>query len=503
MLHTYMDFTLTKQVEYIYQNQPTMFYLRHLVVIFGFLSLTGAAFTDLENFIRVLGSLDPNQSIVNYLNGSVFGKQPGSDLQKLFNYEGYNINRKIRQQDGSFLSLSREFVVYRQPNTSQILQVWINPWSNKANEIFYVANDPVNAILDSPSPSQRSEEYIIYNSDIVLEYPNPLSPDKYSNYSAGPIYDSVELFAFFANYTNLRDTLDKSVPFTGTWIRKSEYLPWMEMSTKPGCLYYTTMAWKCNEGLSCVSDDIMQLIKKYYPKYEYAPSQKEVPNETSWTVFKKVIDQRRQAGLPDIIIPQVNTTSNIRTMTDSVDDRVLNILDAWPLSIKANGSAWSEIPGKQSVCFFNMFGYFQFDLEHLPEHNGYRIQLDGFVTYRDAETGKMIKNFTNPITGQNNTLPKSEVGVDFVFKKDSFYTIDIPSSEVVGLLGAQSSEGTPDDDSDWSVNFIDLVFPYNELSKPPTSAHFFGTLASYSSWPSWMEMMDVPGNIVVKLTVSK
>lgn len=485
-----------------------MLLLRYLLLGVAIFPLACAEFTDLENFIRVLGSLDSNYSTVSYLNGSVFGKQPGKDLQKIFYYEGYNINRKIRQQDGTFLSLSREFVVYRHPNTAQILQVWVNIWTNEANEIFFVANDPVNAHLDSPSPSQTAPrgnpQYLIYNSDIVLEYPNPLTPDKYSNYSAGPIYDSVELFAFFANYTQLKFSQAPSVSALGTWIRKSEYLPWMEMSTTPGSLYYTTMYWKCNEGLSCVADDIMEIIKKYYPKYEDAPTQDEVPNETSWTVFKKVIDQRRQAGLPDIIIPQVNTSSNVHTMTNNVDERVLNILYSWPLGMTVNGSAWSEIPGKQSVCFFNIIGNLEFDLERLPRNDGYRVQLDGFVSLRDPTTGRTLSNnFTNPVTGKINMLPKSTVGLDLVFKNNSFYTIDIPSAEAVGLLGAQSMDGDSAG-GDWSVNFIDLIFPYSELKKKaPSTAHLHGTVGTFSSWPAWMEMSEIPGNIVAKLTVSK
>lgn len=484
----------------------TLTYLMLAVAIFH---LTYAEFTDLENFVRVIGSLDSKQAVVNYINGSVFGKQPGKELQKLFSFEGYNINRKIRNQDGSFESLSREFVVYRQPNTSQILQVWINPWTNKANEVFYVANDPVNGHLSTVLPSQIvprfQPKYLIYNADFVLEYPNPLTPDKYGNYSAGLFYNSVELFSYFGNYTQIKMSQDPSVSMFGTWIRKSEYLPWMEMSTTPGSLYYTTMFWKCNKGLSCVADDIMQLIKKYYPKYEDAPTQEEEPNETSWTVFKKVIDQRREAGLPDIIIPEVNTTSNVRTMTYNVDDRVLDILYTWPLSMAVNGSAWSEIPGKETVCFFNIVGNFQFDLERLPTYDGYRVQLDGFLSYHDPATGRaLMNNFTNPVTGKINKLPSPEAGLDFIFKNDSFYTVDIPSSNHIGLLGAQSVEGDSGDGSDWSVNLIELIFPYSELNKvQPNTAHFSGTLGRFSSWPTWMDMEGIPGNIFLKLTVSK
>jgi hypothetical protein len=32
------------------------------------------------------------------------------------------------------------------------------------------------------------------------------------------------------------------------------------------------------------------------PKYLHAPDEFESPNETSWTYFKKVIDEKRESG---------------------------------------------------------------------------------------------------------------------------------------------------------------------------------------------------------------
>ncbi|KAH3822393.1 hypothetical protein DPMN_124171 [Dreissena polymorpha] len=73
----------------------------------------------------------------------------------------------------------------------------MNPISYNANEVFNVANDPVNAHIGSASPAMpvppHLPEFLVYNTDIVLEYPNPLQPNNYANYSAGPVYDSVEL----------------------------------------------------------------------------------------------------------------------------------------------------------------------------------------------------------------------------------------------------------------------------------------------------------------------
>lgn len=472
--------------------------------LFPFLLREAVAYSELENFIRVLGSLDSHTSTVGYINGSVFWKGPDADFRKLFNFEGYNINRKIRQSDGTFLSLSREFVVYREPVASQILQVWMNPSTRKPNEVFYVANDPVNGVFDGPTPSfplpSRNPVYDIYNTDVVLEYPNPLTPDNYPRFSAGDIYDSVELFGFFANSTLLHSSTDISVPYIATWMRKSEYLPWMEMGRTPGTLYYTTLSWKCNSGLSCVSDDIMQLINNDYPKYRTAPTTREDPNETSWTVFKKVIDQRREAGLPDIIIPPVNVSTNSKPMVYEVDSRVEDILYNWPLYVYVEGTAWSEIPGNQSVVLFDMKGNVGLAFDPIPEEGGYRLQLDGFLSYYNHSTNMTMTKFYNPITGQVNNVSRTRMGTDLVFDRNSLYTIDVPEAQAVGLVGGQAV--SDNDTGTWAVNLMNFVFPYIELAKPTKSASFFGTYAIFQSWPDWMQMSDVNGNIVMKFSVT-
>lgn len=454
------------------------------------------------------GSLDANSSTVNYVNGSVFWKAPGVDLFKIFGFEGYNINRKVRQPDGTFLSLSREFAVYRDPITSDILTVWINPLTEHANEVFLVADDPVNFPVKAAAPSilipREDPGYIAYNVDYIQETPNPLSPEAYPKYSPGEYYNAVELFGFTANYTYLKMSQEQSIPMVGTWMRKSQLLPWFEVGTTPGSLYYTGLNWKCTDGLSCVADDIMQIVDSEYPKYKNAPTTDEQPNQTSWTVFKKIIDQRRQAGLPDIIIPLVNISTESPTMTYEVDKRVDNILyNTWPIDLNVNGTAWSEIPGQKSVPFFNIIGNVQLDYEPLSVGNGYRIQLDGFVQFFNVTTGILIQNFTNPVTGKaNNVSVQNAVEADYIFTKDSFYTVDMPQAKAVGLLGAQSIEGASLSNSEeWTVNMLNFIFPYSELDKGPNAARFHGTWAMFRSWPDWMEMGDIPGNMVIKVTV--
>ena len=462
--------------------------------------------TNLDYFVRTAGSKDFTVATVDYFNGSIFAKQPGISLQKLFNFEGYNINRKLLQSNGSYLSLSREFVVYRDPLTHVIQTVWINPWTQNPNEVFYVANDPVNGLLrlgDIVPTILLPGGRVVFNTDVLLEYPNALDPTIYPKYSAGPVYEAAELFAFFANLTLLATDKDKSVPMTGTWIRRSQYLPWMEMSTTKGELYYTTMAWKCkDEGLKCVSEDIMKLIDDYFPKYKNAPTVDDEPNETSWTVFKSKIDSRRETGLPDIIIPPSNVRSNVTTYTTSVDQRIVGLfLKQESITVNFNGTAWSEITGKEPINLFNIVGDARVVVS--PPINGneyYNVSLLGFFSYLDIKTGKPLKVWINPITKQQNAVPNPVIinATTFKFPQEFVYSMDIEPSDVIGLLAAQSEDLGPDDEN-WSVNILDVIFDKESLSSGKHE-FFYGTAGRFSSWLNWMDMGERQGNMVFKVT---
>ena len=460
--------------------------------------------TNLDYFVRVAGSKDPNVSSVNYINGTVFGKRPGKELQKLFNFEGYNINRKLLQANGSYLSLSCEFLVYRDPKTHVIQKVWINPWTAEANEVFFVQNNPVNGLLrlgDTFPTKMIPGGGLVFNTDYMLEYPNALDPGLYPRYSAGPVYEAAELFAYFANLTRLASGTENSVPMTATWIRRSQYLPWMEMGNQTGNLYYTTFSWKCKErGLGCVAKDIMKIIDDFYPEYKKAPLVDDVPNETSWTVFKSAIDERRKDGLPDIIIPTSNVVPNMPTYDTVIDQRIKDFfsnVDYMPTYY--NGTAWSQITGKQSINLFNIEGLV---FPRVTESSAgfYTLSLSGTLFYRDVINGSMLSFFANPITGVTNVVPNPTTFFNktFNFPKDFVYSMDIAPSNVLGLLAAQSKENSTNADI-WSVNVVDMLFDKNTFYSTQ-DVFFYGTAGRFSNWLDWMDMSGVEGNMVFKVT---
>ena len=101
--------------------------------------------------IKKGASLNDDYEAVGYWNGSVFGWTEDEnglpEYQKLFLFEGFNIRSVYKNEDGSYVSLSREVSVYKDLETGDILEAWPNVYSNKDNEVFEVSNDPVNALL--------------------------------------------------------------------------------------------------------------------------------------------------------------------------------------------------------------------------------------------------------------------------------------------------------------------------------------------------------------------
>ena len=464
--------------------------------------------TNLDCFVRTSGSKNSNASTVGYFNGTVYERQPYGNIQRLLNFEGYNINRKVPQLNGSYLSLSLEFVVYRDPITSEILRIFINPITNRPNEVFYVANNPVNALLRLGDifPTQTIPNgQVVFNADIILEYPNVLDPAHYANYSAGTVYDAAELFAYFSNLTTLSTVKDVSVGYTGTWIRKSQYLPWLEMGDSPGNLFYTTLVWKCHNGIDCIAKDILDLVKAEFPEYLDAPLTYEVPNETSWTRFKNTVDQRRQAGQPDIIIPDVNISTHARTYSTSVDEKILNLIaNDKNIGMYFNGSAYSEITGSQSVKLFNIEGAVTVSVSVSQNGDSYTVQINGAAVHRDASSGHVIRYWKNPLTGKTVRVPTLIISTMLELQSDLVYSIDITESQSKGLIVAHSSSSTVGNREKWSVNLADLIFDNTELDKTnPRDVYLYGTWGSFSSWPGWMGMSGVPGNIVMKATVHR
>jgi hypothetical protein len=86
---------------------------------------------------------------VYHWSGRVWSRVPGEPDRLLWRVEGMNVRQCVTtpavegRGPGTRL-ISRELMFYLDPKTGEVVDRWTNPWTGQENEIFHVANDPVN-----------------------------------------------------------------------------------------------------------------------------------------------------------------------------------------------------------------------------------------------------------------------------------------------------------------------------------------------------------------------
>lgn len=246
---------------------------------------------------KIQCSLKDGEVITWYWNGFAFSRVPGEPDRRLFAVEGMNIRQcgpLGDTRDGSFKMATREVLIYKDPNTGEVLRIWDNPWTGKQVRVLHVSNDPVNqriGALDRAGQPFRLPLTINGNqwwstTTVPLFYRNPLSGD-YQNYVGG-MYHATEMFNFFGDVDELANPRRASVPVRIAWVRMSSWLPWMEMGDRVGLIYFHTSGRKLDR-YDDMSATLKAEIDLNYPAYKAPPPlDDERPNETSWTYFRKL-----------------------------------------------------------------------------------------------------------------------------------------------------------------------------------------------------------------------
>ena len=198
--------------------------------------------------------------------------------------------------------VSRELLLYTDPQTGAVLRTWKNPWTGKEVEVVHVANDPVNQpplfAQGGPRGPFKWQPPIkegkgFYALEVPLLYKNPLGGE-YQDHVGGA-YQAIEMFGFFFDEKDLLGPGEDCQTMV-SWARTSQWLPWMEMGSLAGWLQYTGHGQRVS-GFDALPDLIKQEVAASYPEYTGPPPLDDTrPNETSWTYFKKRIDAKRQAG---------------------------------------------------------------------------------------------------------------------------------------------------------------------------------------------------------------
>lgn len=252
----------------------------------------------LEANRKIQCSTIDNKPVTYYWFGKAFSRRMGEADKNIFNVEGMNVRSCktiVDPEKGTGYKLvSREILLYTDPETGKVLKTWENPWTGKEVEVMHVANDPVNFIAyqvgrDGKPAKFRGDimgDMFHMTTTVPLFYPNPLG-GKFQT-EVGGVYHATEMFNFFGRTDELLDPSLDTTPAQVGWVRMSDWLPWMEMQGRDGVIYMHTAGRKL-ESWDDMSDQMKDEIRDHYPEYvSPPPSDDPRRNMTSWKYYKAV-----------------------------------------------------------------------------------------------------------------------------------------------------------------------------------------------------------------------
>jgi hypothetical protein len=263
----------------------------------------------LEISKRLQCGVSEDEPAVYHWSGNVYGRSPGVRDKLLFKGEGMNIRVCVEVDDPKrgkgWRLVSREVMLMLDPKTGGVLGQWENPYTSETVEVMQIHNDPVNgrpnfALSADGTPFtlgslREAGAYVFMPFEAPLFYTNPLTGD-YQEYVGGE-YHAMEIFDFGALKSELYDSSTPTAYPMISWVRISGWAPWMKMGSRPGQMVFNAMGRKLPGGFEELPAVLKDEIRANYPIYEQAPPKDDMrPNETTWTKFKMLTDQAREAA---------------------------------------------------------------------------------------------------------------------------------------------------------------------------------------------------------------
>ncbi|MCX9147967.1 DUF1838 family protein [Erythrobacter sp. WG] len=260
----------------------------------------------LEISKRLQCGVSEDKPAVYHWSGNIYGRSPGQPDKLLFKGEGMNIRRCVEvsdpKQGKGWRMVSREVMLMLDPVTGEVLREWTNPYTGQKVSVMHIHNDPVNgrpnyATSADGKPlrltSLREEgPFVFMPFEAPLFYTNPLQGD-YQKYVGGS-YHAMEIFDFVALKSELFGRKSPTAYPAVSWVRVSQWAPWMEMADRPGQMVFNAMGRKLPGGFEELPEVLKKEIRANYPIYEDAPPRDDNrPNETTWSKFKLLMEQKK------------------------------------------------------------------------------------------------------------------------------------------------------------------------------------------------------------------
>jgi hypothetical protein len=259
-----------------------------------------------DAWARIQGDMNSANERIGQCSGQIIAVRPGEALKPILGFQVFLATRLLPLPDGNIRRVNKEVIFYtsisRKGEPGEIIDEFKNPFTGETNKVVHVFNDPFNYTIsdflilapeDFPGDKSKlpkipllfpwqelNDETLVLSTDMHLNYPNPLQPDKWPRESSGPKAQVTEMMRYFVKRKDLENPELTAVPYVGTWHRITPWLPWMLMGQTPGhCMYASTMT-----GFNTIEKlpkHVVEFAKKHKPDILKAPTEDYGPSHSS------------------------------------------------------------------------------------------------------------------------------------------------------------------------------------------------------------------------------
>ena len=225
---------------------------------------------------------------------------PGEGNRLLFRSYGIGASHVERVENG-WRFYHREVMYYLDPQTGEILQDWVNPYTGKRVEVMHILNDPVHRFysisggrFSAPFPYTVHDDDLVFRISVFSFRDSVMPRKEYPLHSANNKYQAAELWTMNGRVSEVMDPGVTSARCVTSWARVGQWLPFMEMGNRPGVMVYHSDSYKLLRGIDEIPAPMRAYTEENHPKYLESPKtwQDLKLNESQLTESKKEIDAR-------------------------------------------------------------------------------------------------------------------------------------------------------------------------------------------------------------------
>lgn len=271
----------------------------------------------LRVFRKLTGSEVDGEMTMLYYSGTTFGVDEQARTTALYGMHGLSPSRSWRQPDGSVRFAAMEIGVFTDLATGEVLDTWLNPYTNERVDVWHLRNGPINyainpaadldtagwKLLRKADPTARGFRLpiSIVGDDLILSVDaqatrrSPLLPEEWPRESSGAQLVYSEHNTFHARAADVLDPGIGSPAVVAAWHSLKPWRPWMLMGQSPGRIYNHLVARKVTT-LDAVPMPVRAHVERHFPAFLKAPDGWTGEYVDDWTHFKAARKPAKPAG---------------------------------------------------------------------------------------------------------------------------------------------------------------------------------------------------------------